>query len=121
MSKHTLRMPKPKVWNYSYSNRSSQGALITQTSRFPKTFDSEKMDYLSIYSDRMPSHVQDKIRKITTRMNWQDMQSKSDKELQHFAQVAFELNRPPQHVRLIYYYNVSNGYCCPVVIALKRK
>lgn len=38
------------------------------------------------------------------------LQCFSDEKLREIAQVAFDLSEPPEHVRFIHAFNVSNGY-----------
>lgn len=119
-----LDSPLPMVSHYSYSNRQSQGALICQTHNFPDGYSRTTEHYSSAYSDRIGQWDGDRLKRASAIAGGGDqawayrLPSLSDEKLKEFAQVALDLPVVPKHVRVIHYFNVSNGYSCPVVEAI---
>lgn len=115
---------KPPTNYYHYSNPASQGALAAETSSFPPGYFPKKELVASAYSDRIQSWDAKRFRDACGIIGGGDQvwchvaSSLSDDQLRHFAQVALNLHTLPKHVRIIHYYNVSNGYSCPVVLAI---
>lgn len=111
----------------NYRNPNSQGTLITQTANFPNEYDDEKYECFSGYSDRMHSWDAKAYKKACDIAGgggqaWkQTLHELSDAKLKRFAKVGLNLKVTPKHVRVLYYYNVSSGYDCPVVIAVYKK
>lgn len=109
---------------YHYSNSESQGALIAQTKDFPAGWVKPREAVSSAYSDRMRGWDSDNFEKACKiagggdQMWSQCLRGVSDEKLKEFAKVALKLSAVPKHVRIIHYFNVSNGYSCPVVVAI---
>lgn len=114
--------PKPRTSYYHYTNDESQGALICETPDFPDQW--KLKDIHEAYSDRMQmwdAVNYDKACKLagTGEQGWSYALPRLGHDaLCEFAKVALKLDKMPKHVRIIHYYNVSNGYSCPVVMAL---
>lgn len=117
---------KPPTFNNHYSNPDSQNALIAQTADFPGFFKDSEYDHHVAYSDRLQGWDSKNYRLLTDFIgtgdqNWTVMSAWSDNRLQQMAQIAFKLDELPTHVRVIHAFNVSNGYSCPVIVALSAK
>lgn len=122
MATRKLERPKPKTWYYHYSNKSAQGALISETPRFPTTFDDTRQQYHSAYQDRLYGWDEERGRKVGEILggDWLSKGKEATPEtLRKAAQIAFELDEPPRHVRLVYTYG-TNGYGYPYMIALSK-
>ena len=118
--------PKPPTYSYHYNNPESQGALMAETDNFPGYYNPKKESIHTAYSDRLASWDYNNFKKLcafagTGDQGWHVLQSFSDDRLKEFAQIAFKLDKLPKHVQIIHYYNVSNGYSCPVVVAITDK
>lgn len=122
-----MEEPKPRTHQYSYSNSASQGALICETRGFPDYYMPETEDCHSAYSDRMAGWDSARFQRACNIAGSGDqawayrLPGLGDEGLRQFAQECFGLAKPPEHVRVIHYYNVSNGYSCPVVVAISKK
>jgi hypothetical protein len=121
-----IERAKPKSFYCHYSNPDCQGSLIAETGRFPDYYDETKMEYHSAYSDRLASWDYDHYRKLCDKYGGDQMWHNKlamigTKKLKEFAKMALKLEDTPAHVRVVYYFNVSNGYGCPVIIALTKK
>ena len=121
---HKIDRPKPRAYQCGYNNPESQGTLICQTVGFPDAWNPKTHDYHSGYSDRMHAWDAKRMNKACDfveagpQMWWYRL---CPEQLPKFAQILFDLQEPADHVRAIYYYNVANGYDCPVIIALSKK
>lgn len=116
--------PKPPVGYYHYSNPSCQGALLRETKSFPNAIDNDAK-VADGYYDRIQGWHPKGYKAATELFKDQwyitALKSITDDELREYAQVMFELDWLPDHVRIIYYYNVATGYDCPYIIAVKGK
>jgi hypothetical protein len=113
--------PKPKSSYNHYSNPSCQGTLLCETQNFPKSFNDKVYEENEAYTDRMAEWDYENYRKSMDIFKGGSMEKAKDKTLKEFAQIAFKKSVLPKHVRIIYYFNVSSGYSCPLVIALFNK
>lgn len=110
---------------YHYSNRDSQGALLRDTRNFPDIIDTRKYKILADgYFDRIQSWHPEGYKKAfeLIKGNWyiNQLQTLSDDMIKQFAQILFELEDKPEHVRIIYYYNVATGYDCPYIVTISK-
>jgi len=118
-----LEKPKPAVSYYHYSNSDSQGALICETDGFPDSVP-VGMEYNCAYSDRIASWDYEKCKKACELAGGGDqvwayrLPNLTIERLREFAKVALFLPTLPVHIRVIHWYNVSNGYSCPTVEAI---
>lgn len=118
---------KPPTYYYHYSNPASQGAVAAQTAGFPAGYYPNRESEASAYSDRIHSWDPERYKRACAIIGggcqvWRTRASGVfDDVLRQFAQEALGLPVLPTHVRLIHYYNVSNGYSCPVVQAIYPK
>lgn len=116
----------PPVSWYHYSQRNSQGALLTQTDCFPDCYDDTTERFVNAYSDRIRGWDSERFKKACElvhptgdEMAWPSgLPQLSDDKLREFAQVALDLDKIPKHVRVIYYFNESNGYDTPLIEAV---
>jgi len=111
---------KPKVDYYHYSNSNSQGALLRQTAAFPRHVDTEYFEIFDAYTDRLAQWDYDLYRKACDDMGCRLAQA-TDEQLKKFCQTVFKKDYLPEHVRVVYYYNVSSGYDCPRIDAIFRR
>lgn len=125
---HTaIERPKPITWHYSYSNPDSQGALMTETSGFPDSYNPKTECYAAAYSDRLQMWDGKRYKRAcdiigSYEQGWSQALNCADNEtIKNFAKEALDLPCLPAHVRVIHYYNVSTGYSCPVVAAIYKK
>lgn len=124
---HELTEPKPRTYQYSYSNEASQGALICETAGFPDAYNPATHECHSAYSDRMASWDNKRFVEACKLAGGGDqawayrLPALSPQKLREFAQFALKLESPPAHVRIVHHYNVSNGYSCPTVEAITEK
>lgn len=122
-----LERPKPPCGYYHYSNDASQGSLICETPGFPGGYDPSTQDYHAAYSDRLSSWDRKRFEKLCEMARGGDqgwgsrLQNMTEDRLREFARVAFDLATPPAHVRVVHYFNVSNGYSCPTIEAICDK
>lgn len=119
-----FEQPKPKTHYYHYSNRACQGALIHETSGFPKSIDTAEHESVDGYQDRIRGWNPDGFEKASELLKgpWEHtLPHLSDEKFKEFAKVLFERTTLPLHVRAIYYYNVSSGYSCPYILAIYKK
>lgn len=123
MTSLELAKPKPRVEHYHYSNEKSQGALLVETDDFPETIDLETHGIHSAYEDRISEWDQERYQATREIAGgpWMSARDLSDEELRGFAKVAFGMEEPPCHARIIHYYNVSSGYSCPLLEAVFQK
>ena len=118
---------KPRTHYYHYSNPASQGAIICETLDYPDAFNPEDFECVSAYSDRMHSWDAERFEKACQlagggEQGWAySLPKLSHEDLKEFARVALNLKREPTHVRIVHWFNVSNGYSCPTVQALVSK
>lgn len=121
-----LERAKPRTYCH-YSNDASQGALIAQTTNWPDSYDPTTTEHSSAYSDRLRSWDAKRYARTcelagTGEQGWSGTLPKlNNQALVNFAQWALNLPCKPIAVRVIHYFNVSNGYSCPVVEALYPK
>lgn len=124
------RLERPRYmhcWSFHYSNPQSQNALICQTPDFPDSYDPTTHSVSEAYSDRMQGWDYKHFRAIcemagTGDQGWsRTLPRKSPEELRAFAQFALKLPVLPDHVRVVHWFNVGNGYSCPTVCAVYRK
>lgn len=116
--------PRPRTYYNHYSNEASQGALICETPRFPKSYNPKTHELHSAYSDRISSWDRDRYDAACEIagggcQSWSS--SLHGKDLRQFATVALDLKSEPIAVRVVHYFNVSTGYSCPVVMAICKK
>lgn len=122
-----ITQPKLPTYYYHYSNPASQGALICETKGFPDYYNPRKEDLATAYSDRIRSWSQERFNAACTIAGGGDqiwsrtLPQLSDAKLKAFATVALDLKVKPKHVRVIHYFNVSNGYSCSLIVALLDK
>ncbi len=112
--------PRPPCGYYHYSNPACQGALIAETAEFPWKVDKREFTASDVWLDRIQStDYYKEAMKIPDRCveyaNW------DDEKLKRFAQLLFRRDIEPEHVRLVYYYNMVTGYSAPHVIAVFKK
>jgi len=116
--------PKPSCDYYHYSNEQSQGALICETAEFPRWVEREKFEVFSAYQDRLREWDFANFEKVNKKIGgfWEyELPKFSDVKLKEIVKDFLELDRLPEHVRFVYYYNVSSGYGCPMFIAVFKK
>lgn len=112
---------------YHYSNPESQNALIVETKGFPNSFNPATHEVSEAYSDRMrqwdSKHYSAILAMVGTgEQGWPSaLKGRADSWLCEFAQFALKLPVLPDHVQVVHWYNVSNGYSCPTVLAVYRK
>ena len=121
-----LDKPKPKTWYNHYSNPVSQGALLHETAGFPNKYNNDTHECWSAYSDRIMEWNYENYQKACKLLgggmsNPNTYKELKDQKLREFAKIALKLPTIPEHVRIIHYYNVSNGYSCPVILAIYPK
>lgn len=142
---HTFIKPKPPVSRCHYSNPKSQGTLLAETFRFPIEIDESEFNKVhSYYFDRITSQKQKELTAFlgVGEQGWSDNLKDSgiysysdidntpssytvsentyrDKKLCEFAKIMFDLYYLPTHVRIIFYYNSSNGYNCPYILCIE--
>ena len=121
--KHTFSMPEPKTFYYHYSNKNSQGALMNETTSFPKSFDDKIHDCYDAYTDRLMEWDYNNYQKACKVLNSDNtsLQNASDEKLVEFAHIALKTPIKPEHVRVIHYFNVSTGFSCPLIVAVFKK
>jgi len=118
---HLFNVPKPKSFYNHYSNPQSQGALLCETMDFPKSFNDETQEVFDAYTDRMQEWDYKNYQKAIKIFNGNSMQNANDDQLKDYAHIALKTPVRPDHVRIVHYFNVSNGYSCPLVIAIFPK
>ena len=112
-------MSKGFYGNLHYSNPSSNGTVIGQTSGFPTQYDDQEFEYRSAYTDRLRGWDSDHFEALIKFMGTGDqgwsikITSMSDDRLREFVKLALKLRQLPEHVRIVYWFNVSSGYDCP--------
>jgi len=117
---------KPRCSYYHYSNKRSQGALICQTPNFPDHYNPKIHELWSAYSDRVAGWDYDRYQRVCQKYGGDQVWSSrlpglSKKQLKEFAKEILELPEMPIHVRVVHWFNVSNGYSCPTVEAIFNK
>ncbi len=98
--------------------------MICETLGFPRK---AKLSLITeAYFDRLESWDLENTRKAYALLKGTGslpyaLPALTKEKLCEFAQILFKLDKPPVHVRVIYYYNVSTGYDCPHIIAVKSE
>lgn len=111
----------------SHRNKDSQGTMITQTSNFPYEYDEITHEVWATHSDTCQMWDSDNYKKACEfigdgEQHWKRaVLGKSDKILLKFAHLVLKTPTVPEHVRFIYWFNVSNGFDCPVIEAIIKK
>lgn len=111
---------------YYYSNPSCQGAVICETNGCPEKGRTAAYDTHSAYSDRLYDWDKERYNRVRDLIGGGDqvwaykLPELSQSKWREIAKEAFDLDRLPDHVRFVFYYNVSSGYACPVIIAFLR-
>lgn len=125
---HRISRPKPPCHSYHYSNPASQNALVCETADFPAGYNPATHDLFTAYSDRIAGWDRKRYERAcaiagTGDQGWaQRLPSLGDEKLIEFAKVALNIeDRTVTAVRIIHAFNVSNGYSCPVVMAVFEK
>lgn len=131
MARRKLSRPLPPTFYYHYSNPESQGALVYETKGFPDSYDRETEEIHEAYSDRLQQWDAENFKRLSMLLYGQDdfgdqgwsydLPKLGDDGLREFARVAFKQEHKPKHVRVIHYFNVSNGFNCPVIAAIFDK
>lgn len=113
-----FNMSRSRCFHYSCSNPDSQGALIAETSGFPRQVSDREFRVYDVYLDRAWQETRYKLAMETIGNVAVESVSWGEARLKRFARVLFQEVVNPEHVRLVYYYNVATGYSCPYVLAV---
>ena len=111
---------------FHYSNPSCQGATICETEGCPSTDSIGYLDVHSCYSDRLYDWDKERYNRVCELIGTGDqgwaykLPDLGQSKWREIAKEAFDLDRQPDHVWFKFYYNVSSGYACPVIIAFVR-
>ena len=130
-----IERPPPKPLRYHYSDKSSQGSIITETANFPDEYDESEFYLRSEYSDRLSVWDFESFKKACEFLKcgsqgWPaPLQKLDDSGLRYFAQLLYNVKpsgrfhrlQTPLHVRAIYCFNVGTGYDCPVIQSIYER
>lgn len=117
---------KPRTSYYHYSNPNSQGAIICEVGNFDY-YNPETESITSAYSDRLISwdsaHYEKVVKEfeISGDQAWAyNLPKLNNKDLIKFAKEMLKLPVLPRAVRVLHWYNVSNGYSSPSIEAIYK-
>lgn len=126
-----LGRPLPPTYFRSYSHPESQNTLVRQTKDFPDQYDTTTEQCYCNWSDHICRQRPEAVREISKLLygddqhgdqGWaHDVGNLSEEDFLKFAQIALNLPVLPKHVRVVYHFNVSNGFNCPTVEAIFAK
>ncbi len=137
---------KPPCGYYSWHNPESQGCLMAQTAQWPFVMSMRRskntyrndpfgppdepvyervavpagLNIESAYTDRMQSWDRDKCDRAFKQLAQGGFKNSNDEQLLSFAKTYWP-DLDIVAVRVIYFFNVSSGYDCPVVEVLYRE